>query len=52
MRPAKSPSNSCSKTMLQAAGLKTKGHAMLFQYHPPAAPDFLRRNEVLYEISL
>lgn len=31
-------------------GLTTKGDVLVYQYHPPFAPSFVRLNEVLYEI--
>lgn len=36
--------------VLQGAGLETDGDVMLYQYHPPFAPSFLRRVEVLYNL--
>jgi hypothetical protein len=35
---------------MQAEGMETVGNIMLYQYHPPFAPAFLRRVEVLYNL--
>lgn len=34
----------------QAEGLAPEGSPQLLQYHPPFAPGWMRRNEVLYVI--
>lgn len=41
---------STSARAVQKAGLETDGDVMLYQYHPPFAPSFLRRVEVLYNL--
>lgn len=38
------------RKLLAAEGLEVDGAPMLFQYHPPFAPGFVRRNEVLLAI--
>lgn len=39
------------KAALQTAGLRPQGPLHLWQYHPPFAPSWMRRNEVLLEVS-
>jgi hypothetical protein len=36
---------------VQEAGLETEGEVMLYQYHPPFAPSFLRRVEVVLKLA-
>jgi len=38
------------RAKLQAAGEMPHGHPMLWQYHPPFAPAFMRQNEVLLRV--
>lgn len=36
---------------LQEEGMKVTGAPLVYQYHPPFAPPFLRRVEVLYAVA-
>lgn len=36
---------------VQANGYVPEGDLMLYQYHPPFAPGFLRLNEVMYNVA-
>jgi len=38
------------KAAMKEAGLVPKGNMHLWQYHPPFAPAWMRRNEVLFEV--
>lgn len=39
-----------NELLVQEAGKKVTGDVMLYQYHPPFAPSFLRKVEVLYKL--
>jgi hypothetical protein len=39
------------RSALQTAGMRPQGPLHLWQYHPPFAPSWMRRNEVLLEVS-
>lgn len=38
------------RAALKEAGLETEGEIMVYQYHPPWAPPFIRLNEVLLKV--
>lgn len=39
------------RAVLQSSGYSPKGNVHLYQYHPPFAPAWMRRNEVLLEVT-